>query len=326
MPALRSLAECSPPRLGYDCHDMTRRELLAAAVAPAFLQAAGRIDRSRISVITDEAARSPADAIAFAKQYGLSKVELRGVPGGRSDYTELSDAELKQAAKEFAGSGITVSFLDAGLYKITLPGTEPVRRRPEAPEEREKRLRRDGVLFERRMEDLRKALNAAHLLGTDKVRVFAFLRVEDPMKMLPRIADILGPMAELAGKERIRLLLENESSCNVGTCAELAEMARLLPSKWFGLNWDSLNGAGFKETPFPDGYERLPKGRLGNIHIKGRSVLDGPEKLDWPAIFAACERDAYKGAFGLETHIFGAGQIQASHDSMKEIMRIVDRG
>jgi hypothetical protein len=34
-------------------------------------------------------------------------------------------------------------------------------------------------------------------------------------------------------------------------------------------------------------------------------------------------KDGYTGNFGLETHIFGEGQIQASHDSMKEILRIL---
>jgi hypothetical protein len=34
--------------------------------------------------------------------------------------------------------------------------------------------------------------------------------------------------------------------------------------------------------------------------------------------------DGYRGKFGLETHIFGDGQIQASHDSMQEILRVVE--
>ena len=51
--------------------------------------------------------------------------------------------------------------------------------------------------------------------------------------------------------------------------------------------------------------------------------MDGPQKLDWRAIFDGLVKDGYKGQVGLETHIFGDGQIQASHDSMKEILKIV---
>jgi sugar phosphate isomerase/epimerase len=99
---------------------------------------------------------------------------------------------------------------------------------------------------------------------------------------------------------------------------------KLMPSKWVGVNWDVTNGLAFKETPFPGGYKLLPPNRIGNVHMKGRSLLDYPERLDWKTIFEVMAKDGYRGAFGLETHIFGAGQIQASHDSMKEILRILE--
>ncbi len=303
---------------------MTRRELLAAALAAAPVQGrARRVDRSRISAITDEIARSPADAIAFIKQYGLGLVELRGVPGGRSSYEALAEADLRAAAQEFAANGIRVSYLDAGLFKFPMPGTEPVRRNPETEAARAKRLARDGERFERRMEDLGRAIRAAKILGTDKVRIFAFSRVEDPIKLLPRVAQVFEPMVAMAAKEKVRLLVENEASCNISTCSELAALMKLMPSKWIGINWDTLNG-GSRETAFPDGYKLLPKNRIGNVHIKGRSVLDGPQKQNWATIFATMAKDGYRGSFGLETHIFGETQIQASHASMKEILRVLE--
>jgi sugar phosphate isomerase/epimerase len=229
---------------------------------------------------------------------------------------------LRGAAREFAQNGIRISYLDASLLKFGLPGTEPVRRTPENEAARARRLQREGAQFERRMEDLTKAIRAAKILGTDKIRVFTFTRVAEPMKLLPRVAEILEPMAALAGKEKVRLLVENEGSCNVATCSELAELMKLVPSKWLGINWDALGGA-YREVPFPDGYRLLPKSRVGNVHIKGRSVLDYPERLDWAAIFKALAQDGFRGCCGLETHIFGATQIEMSHASMKEILRIV---
>jgi sugar phosphate isomerase/epimerase len=216
-----------------------------------------------------------------------------------------------------------VSYFDAGLFKFPMPGTEPVRRTPESEAERQKRLARDGERFERRMEHLERAIRAAKILGADRVRIFAFARVEDPIKLMPRIAGVFEPMVKLAEREKVRLLVENEASCNVSTCAELAALMKLMPSKWIGINWDTLNG-GSRENAFPDGYRLLPKNRIGNVHIKGRSVLDGPQKQDWAAIFATMTKDGYDGPFGLETHIFGETQIQASHASMKEILRILE--
>ena len=291
------------------------------AAGPAL--AARRVDRGCVSAITDECANTPAEAIAFARQYGLKWLELRGVPGDKRSYESLPEAELRQAAREFAGNGIRISYLDASLLKSGLPGTEPVRRRPESEEARARRIKQEGERFERRMEDLARAIRAAKILGTDKIRIFTFSRVEEPSKLLPRIAGFLEPMVALAAREKVYLLVENEGSCNVATSAELAELMKLVPAKWLGINWDPLNGTPYQEIPFPDGYRLLPISRVGNVHIKGRSILDYPQRMDWKAIFAAFAQDGYRGCFGLETHIFGPQLIEMSHASMKEILRIV---
>jgi sugar phosphate isomerase/epimerase len=296
---------------------MTRREWIATGLAvatPVFGN--NRIDRSRLSAITDEIGRTPGDAIAFVKQYGLRWVELRNVPGAKDRYDSLPEAAVRAAAREFSAHGLKVSFLNTGILKHVLPGTEPADSRGSASGAAE--------VFANRLEILRRAINAAHILGVDKVRIFAFRRVKDPIALMPRIADIIGEMAEIAAREKVQLLVENEASCNVATCLESVTLLKLLPSRWIGLNWDPLNGARYKEPPFPDGYSMLPKDRIGNVQIKGRSILPGPETLDWAAIFDALARDGYRGQCGLETHIFGDGQIQASHDSMKAILRIVE--
>jgi L-ribulose-5-phosphate 3-epimerase len=301
-----------------------RRDFIIAGLGARALFAKQRIDRGRVSAITDEIAKSPSGAIAFIKQYGLKWVELRGVPGRGGTYAFLPEPELRAAAKELADHGIRVSFLNTPLLKFSLPGTNPIRRRPESGEERAVRIARDAERFERRMDDLKNAIRAAQIFGVDKIRVFTFHRVEEPRKLLPRIAGLLSEMAEAAGKEGVHLLVENEGSCNVASCAELAALMEMLPSRWIGINWDALNGTSQKETPFPDGYGLLPKERVGNVQIKGRSVLDGSQRLDWAAILRALENDGYHGCVGLETHIFGETQIQASHDSMREILRIVE--
>lgn len=302
---------------------MTRREILLGTLTAAPLSAKAKIDRSRISAITDEIGKTPEESIAFAKQYDLRWVELRAIPGAKKEYAFLPEAEVKLAAASFAASGIGVSFLNSSMLKFGIPGADPVRRRPESDEARARRLRAEGERFERRMEDLRVALRNCHILGVDRARVFTGSRVAEPEKLYPRIAGILGEMALVAEKEKIHLLIENEGSCNVASSAELVTLLKLLPSKWIGINWDSLNGVSQKEIPFPDGYEMLPKKRIGNVQMKGKTLLDYPEKLDWKPIFKALQRDGYQGKIGLETHIFGEGQIAASHASMREILRIV---
>ena len=303
---------------------MTRRELLTAAAAAVPLWGKKRIDRSRISAITDEIGKTHDDAVAFAKQYGLEWVELRSVPETRKEYIYLAEAGLKATRASFDAAGLKVSFMNSGLLKFPWPGMEPARRRQEAPEAREKRLASEKARFDRRIDDLKTAIQACHIMGVDKLRVFTGSRVAEPESVYPRVAEILEEMAFVAAREKVYLLVENEGSCNVGTSRELAALMKRIPSKWVGINWDPQNGLGLKEVPFPEGYAALPKKRILNAQVKGRGVMpDSNQKLDWKAIMQAMQKDGYAGKIGLETHIFDGTLIAAAHVSMKEILRIV---
>lgn len=310
---------------------MTRRELLAAgAVCAAGLWTPARakgLDKARISAITDEIGLTTDESIAFAHKYGMSNVELRNPPknepNGKKEYFTLTDAEIKADAARFKSEGLAVSFLNTSLMKFTWPDTEPVRRRPEDAAAREKRLASEKARWDRRMEDLQKAINCAHIMGCDKVRVFTGTRIQEPESMYPRIAEVVGAMGEVAQKEKIHLLIENEGSQNVALSAELQKIMKLIPNKYIGYNWDPHNAYG-KETSYPDGYETLPKDRMLNLQIKGKGVMpESPEKEDWKAIMQALNRDGYKYKIGLETHLFDGTLIAAAHKSMEEIMRIV---
>lgn len=303
--------------------EISRRGLLLGAVAAAPLFGKNRLDRSHVSAITDEIAKSPADAIAFARQYKLEWVELRGVPGRGTYYETMPEDGLRAAAKELRDAGLRVSFFNTGLMKFGLPGTEPVRRRPETEQARAKRLANEQAQFDCRMDDLQRAMKAAHIFGTDKVRIFTFSRVAEPAKLFPRLQEIFDPMVKAAEREKIHLLVENEGSCNVATCAELASFVKMFPSKYIGINWDPQNALAFKEQPYPDGYRLLPLKRVLNVQVKARGVMEGPQKLDWQSIIRSLEKDGYKGRIGLETHIFDGTLIEAAHYSIKQILSMV---
>jgi len=286
------------------------------------------MDKSRISAITDEIGLTTDESIAFAHHYGMQCVEIRNPPkseaNGKQEYFALSEREIRADAGRFAKEGLKVTFVNTSLLKFGWPGSEPVRRRPEEPAAREKRLAAEKARWDNRMEDLRKAIRCAQIMGCDKVRVFAGSRVEDPKTMYTRIAEIIGgEMAAVAEREKVYLLIENEGSQNIGTSAELGDILKLIPSKWVGMNWDPHNAYG-KETSYPDGYALLPKDRILNVQVKGKGVMPAsPEKEDWKAIMLALDKDGYQGRIGLETHIFDGTLIPAAHTSMEEILRIV---
>jgi hypothetical protein len=305
---------------------MTRRELIAAgALGATRAWARTHIDKFSISAITDEIGLSTDDSIAFAHQYGLKFVEIRNPAGSKKEYFSLTEPEIKVDAVRFTNEGLKVSFVNTSLMKFAWPGMEPVRKRQEEPEAREKRLVSEKARWDGRMGDLGKAIRCAQIMGCDKVRVFTGSRVEDPASQFQRVADTLGEMALTAEREKVHLLIENEMSQNVGTGAELAAVLKLIPSNWVGCNWDPHNAYG-REAAFPDGYNAVPKRRLLNIQIKAKGVMpSSPEKEDWKAIFEALERDGYKHKIGLETHIFDGTLIAAAHTSMDEILHILSR-
>jgi len=282
------------------------------------------MDKMRISAITDEIGLTTDESIAFAHQYGIHFVEIRNPPGGKKEYFQMTEAEIRVDALRFASEGLKVSFVNTSLLKFGWPGTEPVRRRPEEAAAREKRLAAEKARWDNRMEDLHKAIRCAQIMGCDKVRVFTGSRLEAPQSMYARIAETIGSeMAAVAEKEKVYLLIENEGSQNVATSAELADILKLIPSKWVGMNWDPHNAYG-REKSYPDGYALLPKKRILNVQVKAKGVMPAsPEKEDWKAIMLALDKDGYKGKIGLETHIFDGTLIAAAHTSMEEIMRIV---
>ena len=306
---------------------MTRRQLLAAGAAfAATSRVWGKagIDKSRISAITDEIGLSTLEAIAFAHYYGLSNVEIRNpADRGRREYALLPEPEIKADADLFAKEGLKISFVNTSLLKFTWPGSEPARKRTETPEGRDRRLANEKARWERRQEDAQRAIRCAQIMGCDKVRVFGGTRVADPHTMYQRIADELGELSKLAEREKIFFLLENEGSQNVATSQELADVLKLVPSKWIGFNWDPNNAHGM-EVSYPDAYNVLPKERMMNLQIKGRGIMPPNPHEDWKAIITALNNDNYQYKIGLETHLFDGTLITAAHKSMDEIVKIVN--
>lgn len=287
------------------------------------MQGGEKFNRSRLSVMTDEVGRNLTEAIAFARRYNLSWVELRA-ESGADYYDRMPPERLKNTVTQLSDAGLKVSFLNSPLLKFTLPGTKPVR----TEDFYEKMYRDLGLtpekMFEQRLDTLKRTIDAAHMLGTLQIRSFTFWRVEDPKSVFPQLKDTLLEMAEVAGKEKIRILVENELACNMASSAETAELLGLVNHKAIALNWDPQNSTEYEARVFPEGYSLLPRKRVGNVQIKAEGLVGPGKKLDWTAIFRQLANHGYEGQFGLETHTLkGPGvNIPASHQCVKEIFRI----
>jgi sugar phosphate isomerase/epimerase len=297
--------------------NVTRRDLLAGAAfaaAAVKLQAfKSHISKARISAITDEIGKTQAEAIDFAHHYDLQWVELRNVPETKKEFAFLTEPELKRWAAELASNKLKVSFLNTSLLKFTWPGTTPEGTKKEA----------DQVKWDRRKEDVTSALRAANILGVDKVRVFTGTRDVHPESTYPLIVRTMEELVPLFEKAKVKLLIENENSQNIGTSPELRAIFELLPSKTIGYNWDPGNAQSLHEVPWPDGYSHLPIHRMMNVQFKAKNTLESsPDRIDWKAIMEAMQKDNYQGELGLETHTGGPALIENANESMRTILHI----
>jgi sugar phosphate isomerase/epimerase len=278
---------------------VTRRELLAGAAACAApLWARNHWDRSRLSAITDEIGATADDAADFAHDNGMLFVEVRNQPGSNREYASGREADMKAAVSHLENQKLKVSVVNTTLLKFAWTGGQSA----------------DQARWDRRTDDLQKALHCAQVMGADKLRIFAGTRVADPTSEFQRTADAISEMAAEAEKQKVTLLVENDPATNVADCAELAAVMKLVPSKWVGINW----------KPAPDGYALLPKKRILNVRVPAASLTPGrPEAINWRSILLALDKDGYNGRITLETGVPGAAGISAARDSLDQLVHIV---
>lgn len=280
----------------------------------------------RLAAITDEF--SPDDlnrALAGMATIGMTGAELR-VVGGRN-MLDFSDAEVDRVREQVAARGMTIVALASPLLKCVLPDAPPL----------DSRVQHDvfgsAYTYADQPRLATRAFDIAARLGTRVIRVFSYWRTTEPHACFDRVAEALHALGDEAGKRGLVIGLENEHACNVGTGAEAAQVLAMVDHPAVGLVWDPANASILGETPFPDGYAAIPRGRIAHVHAKDCVVADhkptwgpvGEMGLDWRGQIAALRRDGYDGWVSLETHWTGprGDKFEASTicgDNLRELL------
>ena len=260
----------------------------------------------RLAAITDEFSPDDLDtALGRMATVGMTGAELR-VVGGRN-MLDLSDDDIERVREQVAARGMTIVALASPLLKCVLPDAPPL----------DSRVQHDvfgsAYTYEDQPRLAKRAFEIAARLGTRVIRVFSYWRTIEPPACFDRVATALHALGDEAGKRGLVIGLENEHACNVGTGAEAAQVLARVDHPAVGLVWDPANASILGETPFPDGYAAIPRGRIIHVHAKDCVVADhkptwgpvGEMALDWRGQIAALRRDGYDGWVSLETHWTG---------------------
>lgn len=248
---------------------------------------------ARLAILTDEVSQELDDVLRFAREEKLDGIEVRSLFGRA--FKDLTTHDLKLIAQKSREAGLAIAGAASPVFKCDLDSPTDIAAHVD--------------LFKR-------AVEAAHLLGTDIVRVFAFLRRTHPATKddLARAASHFPKLLDIVRGTNLRIGIENEASCIVGNGSETAEFWKHLPpSPQFGVVWDPCNCLYLEggNDPIRDDYP-LIAANVMHVHIKDAkrdgtkaapTCLElGTGDLDFPGHFRDLKTRGYRGWITLETH------------------------
>ncbi len=301
----------------------TRRQALAAAaIASCYSRlGAATLSQVRLGVTTDEIDEDVPTAARFLHEFGLHFAEVRSIWGKYNTSQPL--AKIEEARRALDAEGVKTSVLGTAFFKIPLPA--------ETPEGRGT-LDSQWALLDQSME-------RARILGTDKIRVFAFTYKDKSEKSnekdFARILELVREAARRAKARNFRLALENVGGSYVSTGADSARVLKAVKEEALGLTWDPNNAGASGERAFPDGYRLLDPARIIHVHLRdyGRGPVG---KVEWRAVgqgefnnleqIRALLKTGYKENFTLETHYQSPqGKAHATRTSLTALLKVIEQ-
>ena len=238
-----------------------------------------------LSGFGDEIDPDPAVQVAVLKALGASHIEVRSAWG--VNVVDLGDDQLAALAALLTREGMAVSAVASPIGKVDVAldaGLEVAR--------------------------LARIIRVAHALGTPNIRVFSFFRAPGvPVESIRD--DVLTRMrllADLAEKEGVVLLHENEKDIYGDTPARVLDLVESVGSASLRLAWDNANFVQVGVKPFTDGYAAL-RPYLDYLQVKdavaatGVVVPAGQGDGELRETLTALRDDGYTGFASLEPHL-----------------------
>ncbi len=261
----------------------------------------------RVAAITDEFSPDIETAARSMAEVGMTGAELRMVFG--RNILDLTDEELERAIAIVRGQSLEIVSIASPLLKCVLPDAPDV----------DARFQQDIFASRHTFDDqprlAARAFETARRTGARIIRVFSYWRTVRPQECFDRIVAGLRELALQAADHGVIIGLENEHACNIATGEETARVLSVLDHPNLQVVWDPANALVSGESPYPEGYGKLPVRRIVHVHAKDCVRENGKHAwcplgvgvIDWKGQVAALARDGYTGWLSLETHWGGPG-------------------
>jgi sugar phosphate isomerase/epimerase len=247
----------------------------------------------KLAIVCDEVSQDLDTVIRFAAEQKLDGIEVRSMFGRA--FKDLTKGDLTDIAKGTREAGLAIAGAASPVFKCDLDSDSQIA---------------DHIdLFKRSVE-------AAQTLGTDIVRVFAFLRRSHPATSddLKRAASHFPKLLEIVRGTGIRVGIENEASCVVASGPETKEFLSHLPrDPQLTVVWDPCNVLYIPGTndPVHDDFPVIAD-RIGHVHFKDARRENGQPaptclelgtgQIDFPGQLTALKSRGFNSWIALETH------------------------
>jgi sugar phosphate isomerase/epimerase len=238
-----------------------------------------------LSGFGDEIDPDPAIQVAVLQALGAHHIEVRSA--WETNVVDLDDDQLDALATLLIDRGMAVSAIASpvGKVDISLPVEAEVTR-------------------------LGRAIVAAHALDTRYIRIFSFYSEQgfgDPATR-DAVLDRMRALADLAKREGVILLHENEKEIYGDTPTRVLDLIESVDSMHLRVAWDNANFVQVGVRPFTDGYALL-RDHLEYLQVKdavaatGDVVPAGEGDGELVKTLTALRDDGYSGFASLEPHL-----------------------
>jgi sugar phosphate isomerase/epimerase len=263
--------------------------------------------RLELGVVSDEISPDFNEAARYGAEWGISIFELRVLKTGR--IPSVDPGELRDVQMLVKNNGLRITALSPGIFKLPLSQT--------------------AKLEDELVTVLPKTLALAGEFGASLVIAFGFQREQNEgPEMFSRAVDFMSRAAEKAGREGVKIIIENEPGFWCDSGAHTAKLIQAVNSPYLRANWDPCNGYGTAERPFPEGYNAL-KQYIANVHVKDtkegsliRCVPVGEGAFDWRGQLAALVRDQLVRHITIETHCLPL--VEKSKQNVETLKKYLD--
>jgi sugar phosphate isomerase/epimerase len=241
-----------------------------------------------LSGFGDEIDDDPAIQIAVLQALGANHIEVRSAWG--TNVVDLSDDELHRLKQLLDDKDMKVSAIASPIGKVDV-----------------------SLPVEHEVERLRRAANAAQILGSGYIRIFSFYYGDSVAVESIRddVIERMRALAAVAEETGVVLLHENEKDIFGDVPERVLDILETVASPALKAAWDAANFVQVGVKPFDEAYERI-RPHLEYLQVKdalfanGHVVPAGEGDGDLLRTVRALKADGYTGFASLEPHLAGA--------------------